>query len=215
VATEEIHEQEAGEGFGELIKFTVAGFAGGLLLGALLDSLGFQLSAVGQWMVRTLSGEGESIFEGIYAVRQRLRGAAGSMAEAYGWGKLLGMTAPWIIDWGSRALGVDVYGVQGFYIPYFYSMSDQIGANMSGLVFLRRKEGSWPSAVSQYFRQPVMLASLAVIVIVPVGSLLARTWGFSPTTQTSTALEAIAANLCWIPPLVGWLAERQQRQRQT
>lgn len=215
MATEEIHEQEAGEEFGELIKFTVAGFAGGLVLGVLLDSLGLQLSAAGQWMVRTLSGEGESIFEGIFAIRQRLRGATGSMAEAYGWGKLLGMTVPWIIDWGSRALGVDVYGVQGFYIPYFYSMSDQIGANMSGLVFLRRKEGSWATAIAQYIRHPVMLTSLAVILLVPLGLLLARVWGFSPTTQTSTALEAIAANLCWVPPLVGWLAERQQRQRQT
>jgi hypothetical protein len=32
--------------------------------------------------------------------------------------------------------------------------------------------------------------------------------GFSPTTQVYTALETMAANLCWIPPLVGWLREK-------
>ena len=208
IAEETLEEEETGEEFGELAKFTVAGFAGGLALGVLLDSLGFQLSPIGQWLVRTLSGEGESIFEGIYALRQRLRGAKRSMAEAYGWGKLLGMTAPWIVDWGSRALGVDVYGVQGFYIPFFYSMSDQVGANVSGLLFLRRETGSWTGAFGRYFRHPVLLASLAVVLLVPMGLLLARMGGFSPTTQTYTALEAIAANLCWVPPLVGAAAER-------
>lgn len=177
-----------------------------------MDSYGFQRNPVGQWMVRTLSGEGESIFEGLFAIRQRLRGATGSMAEAYGWGKLLGMCVPWVIDWGSRALGVNVYGVEGFYIPYFYSLSDQIGANMSGLMFLRRKEGSWATAIAQYIRHPVMLTSLAVILLVPVGLLLARVWGFSPRTQTSTALEAIAANLCWVPPFVGWFGERLRKR---
>ncbi len=54
-----------------------------------LDSLGFQKSAVGQWIVRTLSGEGESIFEGIYSIRQSFRHAKSSMSEAYGWGKFL------------------------------------------------------------------------------------------------------------------------------
>lgn len=58
------------EGFGELLKFTAPGFAGGLILGAVLDSFGFQKSGVGQWLVRTLSGEGESIFEGLYSIRQ-------------------------------------------------------------------------------------------------------------------------------------------------
>ena len=61
MAIEKAHDQEAEEEFGELIKFTLAGFTGGLLLGVLLDSLGLQLSAAGQWMVRTLSGEGERI----------------------------------------------------------------------------------------------------------------------------------------------------------
>jgi len=49
--------QEEREEFGELLKFTVPGFAGGLLLGAVLDSLGFQRSPIGQWVVRTLSRE--------------------------------------------------------------------------------------------------------------------------------------------------------------
>jgi hypothetical protein len=35
------------EGFGELLKFTVGGFTGGLLLGTLLDYFGFQRSAIG------------------------------------------------------------------------------------------------------------------------------------------------------------------------
>ena len=202
---EEAREKEE---FAELLKFTATGFLGGLLAGILLDSLGFQRSAIGQWIVRTLSGEGESIFEGIYALRQRIRRAAKSMAEAYGWGKFLGMTIPWWIDWGSRLLGVDVYGPEGFYIPYFYALSDQIGANISGFIFLCRKEGSWGKAITQYFRHPVMLTSLLIILIVPLGLFVTRLLGFSPTTQTLTALETIVANLCWLPPLVGWLKER-------
>ena len=199
------------EEFAGLLKFTATGFLGGLLAGILLDSLGFQRSAIGQWIVRTLSGEGESIFEGIYALRQRIRRAAKSMAEAYGWGKFLGMTVPWWIDWGSRLLGVDVYGVEGFYIPYFYALSDQIGANISGFIFLYRKEGSSGKAFTQYFRHPVMLTSLMIILIVPLGLFVTRLLGFSPTTQTLTALETIVANLCWLPPLVGWLKERIPR----
>jgi len=202
--------EEKGE-FGELLKYTIPGYVGGLFLGVLLDHLGFQRSPIGQWIVRTLSGEGESIFEGIYAIRQRLSRASSSMAEAYGWGKFLGMSVPWIIDWCSRFLGVDVYGVGGFYIPYFYALSDQIGANISGLIFLRRKEGIWRKAITPYLRNPVMLTSLAIILIVPIALLLARLLGFSPTTQIYTALETIAANLCWVPPLVGWLKERSQR----
>jgi hypothetical protein len=201
-------EEPEKEEFGELLKFTAAGFFGGLFAGMLLDSLGFQRSAIGQWIVRTLSGEGESIFEGIYALRQRIRRAAKSMAEAYGWGKFLGMTVPWWIDWGSRLLGVDVYGVEGFYIPYFYALSDQIGANVSGLIFLRKKEGFWLNAMKEYFRHPVMLTSLLIILIVPLGLFVTRILGFSPTTQTLTALETIVANLCWLPPLVGWWREK-------
>jgi len=133
------------------------------------------------------------------------------MAEAYGWGKLAGMAFPWIIDWGSRLAGVDVYGVEGFYIPYFYALSDQIGANISGFFFLRRREGSAGRALHRYVRDAVMLSSLAVILIVPAGLFAARIFGFSPTTQLFTALETIAANLCWVPPFAGWLRERRAR----
>lgn len=204
--------EEKGE-FGELLKYTTLGYAGGLFVGAVFDSIGFQRSPIGQWVVRTLSGEGESIFEGAYAIRQRLSRASSSMAEAYGWGKLLGMIAPWVIDWGSRFFGVDVYGVEGFYIPCFYALSDQIGANISGLVFLRRKEGTWRKGIIEYIHNPVMLASLAVILVVPIGLLLARLLGFSPTTQVYTAIETTVANLCWVPPLVGWLKEKSKRRR--
>lgn len=119
------------------------------------------------------------------------------MAEAYGRGKFLGMTAPWVIDLTSRLLGVNVYGLEGFYIPFFYAMSDQIGANISGLAFLRRKEGSWRKAIKHYLAHPVMLTSWAVILAAPLGLFLARLLGFSPGTQVLTAAETIAANLCW------------------
>ncbi len=204
--------EEKGE-FRQLLSYTIPGYASGVLLAAVLDRFGLQRSGVGQWLVRTLSGEGESLFEGAFALRQRARRASGSMAEAYAWGKLLGMAAPWVIDWGSRVLGLNVYGVEGFYIPYFYALSDQIGANVSGFLFLRRQEGTATGAVNRYTRDPVMLASLAVILLVPVGLLLARLAGFSPTTQLYTAFETIAANLCWVPPVVGWLAERRENRQ--
>ena len=197
------------EDFKELIRYTASGFAGGLIVAAILDAVGLQRSPVGQWIVRTLSGEGESILEGLYAIKKRLRGRINSMAEAYGWGKFFGMMVPWIIDWGSRLVGVDVYGIESFYIPYFYAMSDQIGANVSGFLFLRRQQGSSSIALKNYVRHPVMLASLGVIFLVPLGLFLARFLGFRPTTQLLTALETIAANLCWIPPLIGWLRERK------
>ena len=88
-----------------------------------------------------------------------------------------------------------MYGVQGFYIPFFYAMSDQIGGNVSGLLFLRRREGDWLKAARRYVRHPVMLSSLAVIFLVPIGLLAARLLGFSPGNQIYTALETIAANL--------------------
>jgi hypothetical protein len=204
--------EEHGE-FRQLLRYTAAGYAGGISLAIVLDHLGLQRSPIGQWLVRTLSGEGESLFEGMFALRQRVRRASASMAEAYAWGKLLGMAAPWAIDWGSRVLGLNVYGVEGFYIPYFYALSDQIGANVSGLLFLRREEGTWSKAATRYARDPVMLASLTVILLVPVGLLLARLAGFSPTTQLYTAFETMAANLCWVPPLVGWLAERRESRQ--
>jgi hypothetical protein len=120
------------------------------------------------------------------------------------------MTVPWLVDWGSRLAGVDVYGWEGFYIPYLYAMSDQWGASAAGLFFLRRREGGWLGAAGRYVRHPVMLASLGVLLIVPLGLLSARLLGFSPTTKVYTALETIAANLCWLPPLIGWLRERRR-----
>ena len=107
-ALDEIEEIPEPEEFSEIVVYTGFGFVGGLLLGFVLDSLGFQGSAIGHWLVRTLAGEGESVMEGIYAIRRRLSGGVASMAQAYGFGKLIGMALPWIIDWGSRALGVDV-----------------------------------------------------------------------------------------------------------
>ena len=207
---EHLEKQAGGESreFGELIRYTAVGYVGGLVLGSAMDIFGFQRSGIGQWLVRTLSGEAESLFEGFYALRQRFRRSTASMAEAYGWGKLLGMAVPWMIDGFSRLVGIDVYGVQGFYIPYFYAMGDQIGANISGMLFLHKESGSWGEALRQYTRHSVMLASLAVVSLVPVGLLVGRLAGFSPTTQIYTALETIAANLCWVPPLIGWLQER-------
>ncbi len=195
--------------FGELLKYTVSGYGLGLVAGALLDHFGLQRNPLGQWIVRTFAGEGESIFEGFYAIRQRLRNASQSMAEAYGWGKMIGMMFPWVVDWTSRMAGVNVYGIEGFFIPYFYALSDQIGANIAGFLFLRRNEASLASATRMYLKNPVMMSSAIVILIVPVGLLAARLAGFSPTTQTYTALETIVANLCWVPPLVGWLKERR------
>jgi hypothetical protein len=209
-ADRELKEEGQGEEFGELIKYTGGGFIGGLATGALLDHFGFQGSAIGQWLVRTLSGEGESIFEGIFAIRKRVSGAAGSMAQAYGWGKLLGMGFPWVIDWGSRLLGVNVYGVGAFYIPYFYALSDQIGANISGFVFLYRREKALAPALVKYRKNPVMVSSLAIVLVVPLGLLAGRWFGFVPDTQFSTALETVIADLCWVPPLVGWIAGRKK-----
>ena len=206
-------EREEGEEFGELLRYTLAGYLGGLLAGGFLDHLSLQRSAIGQWLVRTLAGEGESVFEGLFAVRRRVAGRATTMAEAYGWGKLIGMAAPWMIDAGSRLAGVDVYGVEGFYLPYFYALSDQIGANVSGLVHLRRGGGPWRRTLVSYVRHPVMAASLAVILVVPFLLLAARVAGFTPGTQLLTAIETIAANLCWVPPIVGWLAERKAPSR--
>ncbi|EDP75009.1 hypothetical protein HG1285_14114 [Hydrogenivirga sp. 128-5-R1-1] len=206
----EEHEEEE---FGELIKYTFAGFAGGLGLGWFLDKLGFQQNPIGEWLVRTLAGEGESILEGFFAVKKRLSGATSSLAQAYGWGKLIGMTVPWWIDLFSRLLGVNVYGWEGFYIPYFYAMSDQLGANVSGFVYMYRQEKSFGRAVKRYLKNPVMLTSLLVILIVPLGLLIARLLGFSPTTNFFVALETIAANLCWLPPLVGMWVEKKRHRR--
>jgi len=207
----EEHGKEEREEFGELIKFTFAGFAGGLGLGWLLDRLGFQQNPFGEWLVRVLAGEGESLLEGIFAIRKKIAGEVHSLAQAYGWGKLAGMTVPWWADLISRFAGVDVYGWEGFYIPYLYAMSDQIGANVAGFIYLYRHEGRLGSAFRRYWGNPVMLSSLFVILLVPFGLLSARLLGFSPTTNLLVALETIAANLCWLPPLVGVIVERRKQ----
>jgi hypothetical protein len=119
------------------------------------------------------------------------------------------MAAPWPIDAVSRFAGVDVYGVEGFYLPYLYALSDQVGASVSGLLFLKGQRGTWRAALAGYLRQPAMAASLLIIVVVPLGLIAARASGFSPGTQVLTALETIVANLCWVPPLIGSLAERR------
>lgn len=207
----DVHEElteETVEEFGELVRYTATGFIGGLVCGAVLDHFGFQKSGIGQWLVRTLSGEGESILEGIFSLRKRIAGSVASMAQAYGTGKLLGMVFPWIIDWLSRLAGVDVNGVSGFYIPYFYALSDQIGGNISGYVFLRRRSQGASEALRSYITHPVMLTGLIIILTIPAALAAARFSGFTPSTQTLTALETIVANLCWVPPLIGWLSER-------
>ncbi len=205
-----LEEEEAG--FDELLRYTLPGYLLGLLLGAILDWFGLQTSALGNWVVRTLTGESESFFEGVFALRQRIQGRVRGMAEAYGWGKLIGVTLPWVIDWGSRAAGLDVFSVGGFYIPFFYGMSDQIMANLFGIFFLRRQEGEWGKAFSAYIKHPVMISGLILILILPVILLAGRILGFSPQTQVLTALETIVANLCWIPPLIGSYFERRERK---
>ena len=214
VGAKQVLIEKSTEEFGELIRFTLTGFVGGLALGAALDYFGFSRSAIGQWLVRTISGEGESLLEGLFALRKRIAGAAATMAEAYGWGKLLGMAFPWVVDAVSRVAGVDMYGLPGFYIPFFYAMSDQIGGNVSGLLFLRRHSRDWRKTFNSYFTHPVMLAGLMVIFAVPIGLAVARLLGFSPSTQILTAAETIVANLCWVPPLVGWFSERRENRNE-
>lgn len=88
------------EGFDELVRGTLPGYLAGLGLGALLDALGYSESLLGSVVVRTLAGEGESVFEGVYAVRDFLDGGS-SMAVAYGSGKLLGMAVPLAVHLGA------------------------------------------------------------------------------------------------------------------
>lgn len=72
------------EGFGELIYYTIPGFVGGLFFGYLLDFFGYNTSALGQWFVRTLSGEGETILEGVYSINKKIKGHAASLSTVYG-----------------------------------------------------------------------------------------------------------------------------------
>jgi len=208
---EEDHSGEPAEEFGELLRYTALGYAGGLVVGFVLDALGLSRSGLGQWLVRTLAGEGESVCEGIFALRRRLASRAGSLAQAYGWGKVLGLVAPWVVDACSRAAGVAINATQGFYVPFFYAMSDQIGAGIAGFVFLRRRTPTLALALREWLRNPVMLAGLGVVLFVPGALLAVRLLGFSPSNQVLTALETIAANLCWVPPLVGRTCERRLR----
>lgn len=201
--------EEQGEEYDELIRFTLTGWGLGLTLAFILDALGFRTSGLAEWAVRTLSGEGESIFEGVFAFRKRIQGSVATMAQAYGWGKLIGMTFPWWVDLASRLAGLDVHGVEGFFIPYFYALGDQIGANVSGLVFLRGRMGSWSGAFKAYVRDPVMLSSLTVILFAPAALFIVRALGFRPDRQLFFALETIAVNLCWVPPAVGFWRQRQ------
>ena len=184
------HPYDEQDEFGELLKYTGAGFAGGLITGAVLDHFGFHQSALGQWFVRTLSGEGESLFEGLYALRQRVRGSSSSMAEAHGWGKFSGMllreSSIGAAEWSEL-----MFAAWKDFISRFFALSDQRGANIAGVIFLRKNTGAWGRALSEYVRHPVMLSSAAIILVVPMGLLTARLLGFSPTTQISTAVETI------------------------
>ena len=200
-------EREEREGFRELLLFTLGGYALSLVSAYILDTFNLQRNPIGEWIVRTFAGEGESIFEGIFAIKNRLLGGAGSLAEAYGWGKFLGIALPWLVDWGSRLAGVNMYSWESFYVPYLYAMGDQIGATLSMLLFFSRREGGILPGLVRYLQNPVSVASLLIILIVPVGLLTVRLLGFSPTTQIFVSLETIAANLCWVPPLVGAILE--------
>ena len=76
------HSCDEQEEFGELLKYTGAGFAAH-------DRRSTRSFWIPPKRTRSMarshaSGEGESLLEGIYALRQRMRGSVGSMAEAYG-----------------------------------------------------------------------------------------------------------------------------------
>jgi len=198
------------EGFGELVRYTLPGYLGGLGLAWLFDALGYSESLLAGIVVRTLAGEGESVFEGVYAVRDSLDGGESSMAAAYGWGKLLGMSVPLVVHLGAWALGFDLTAPSTFYIPYFYGMSDQIGASLAGLRHLTDEAGSLAGGLALYLRHPVMLTSLAVVLALPAALFALRASGFAPTTQVKAALETVVANLCWLPPVVGSLLGRRR-----
>ncbi len=195
--------------FKELLGFTLCGYGFGIFFGVFFDWLKYPRYWFTEWLVRVFSGEGESIFEGVFSIRQRFLKKKSSFAEAYGWGKFLGIFFPWFVDWLSRFAGVDMYASESFYVPYFYAMSDQIGANIAGFIFFYKQEKSIPKALLSYRKNPVMLASLLVILVVPVGLFLVRSAGFHPTRQVFVACETIAANLCWVPALIGFFQEKK------
>ena len=72
---------EEGEDFSELISIQFPGTSLGLLAGFFLDFQGYQWGPVGQWFVRTLAGEGESILKE-FSIRQRLLKAEGNMVKS-------------------------------------------------------------------------------------------------------------------------------------
>ncbi len=220
----QVCRQTGVKGYKELSRFTFAGFLGGLGLGAVLDALGFSASAIGEWAVRTLSGEGEDLAEGAWVVKRRRRGRAAEAeegeedeekltgseaAEAYGTGKVLGMAFPWAVDALSRFAGVDVRAPEGSYVAYFYSLADQIGANLSGLRHHLRKSGSLRAGLVSYFHDPVMVASLTVITLPLAILYLVRSAGWRPDLLVLAALEGMLLNLCWVPPLVAWFWDRR------
>lgn len=219
----QVCRQTGVKGYKELSRFTFAGFLGGLGLGAVLDALGFSASAIGEWAVRTLSGEGEDLAEGAWVLRSRLRRgqtteaeaeegeepSGSEAAEAYGTGKVLGMAFPWAVDALSRFAGVDVRAPEGSYVAYFYSLADQIGANVSGLRHHLRKSESLRAGLASYFHDPVMVASLTVITLPLAVLYLVRSAGWRPDLLVLAALEGILLNLCWVPPLVAWFWDRR------
>jgi len=219
----QVCRQTGVKGYKELSLFTFVGFLGGLGLGAVLDALGFSTSAIGEWAVRTLSGEGEDLAEGAWVLRSHLRRdrvteaeeeeseeATGSeAAEAYGTGKVLGMAFPWAVDAVSRFAGVDVRAPEGSYVAYFYSLADQIGANLSGLRHHVRRAGGLRAGLVSYFHDPVMVASLTVITLPLAILYLVRSAGWRPDLLVLAALEGILLNLCWVPPFVAWFWDRR------
>src|SRR3546814_11730665 len=78
-------EEDESEEYGELLKFTLAGFAGGLLAGAILAGLGTQRRGWGHWLVRTPAGEGERALSRLSALGPRWRGGGGEEGRASGW----------------------------------------------------------------------------------------------------------------------------------
>ena len=210
-ALQELEHERETEEFGELLIWTALGYISGFAVGHIFDAFGMSRSPVGEWITRTLSGEGESVFEGIFAIKQRISGKKMSFAQIYGWGKLLGLTFPWFIHLFSYLLGIDSRSAEGFFVPYFYAMSDQIGANLLGFIYIMRQEKKISRTVLVYFKNPVMLTSLLIILVVPIGILLVRLLGFYPHTQKLVSLETIISNICWLPPLVGILWEKKRR----
>lgn len=219
------------KGYKELSLFTFVGFAGGLGLGALLDSLGFSASAVGEWAVRTLSGEGEDLAEGTWVLRSRLRRRERAeseegereeeleeeglvwfeeeAAEAYGAGKVVGMAFPWAVDAASRLAGVDVRAPEGSYVAYFYSLADQLFATLNGFRYHLRRAGGFWGGVKGYFHDPVMVTSFAVVTLPFLALYLVRSAGWRPDLLVLAAIEAILLNLCWLPPLAAWFWDRR------